>query len=364
MRIKDYDRIFFLLTSAIVVLGLFILASASLSISTERFGHSYYFLLHQIIFGLLPGLLLFYLALKIPYRYLRNIALPLLLFAIFLMFLVFLPKIGMYHGGARRWIVLGPLTFQPSEFLKFAYIVYLSAWLESKSKQLNTFKFGLLPFAIMTAFIASFLVMQPDIGTLGVLIASIFALFYLSGVKMKQLGILAGAGAVILLILIIAEPYRMDRITTFFSPNASPQGSGYQINQALIATGSGGLLGRGFGMSRQKFSYLPEPIGDSIFAVYAEEMGFLGSITLLSLFLLFFVRGINITKMAPDSFGRYLGAGLLFLITFQIIINIAAITGMIPLTGIPLSLVSYGGSAMMVTMLEVGVIFNISKQKN
>ncbi|MDO8523585.1 MAG: putative lipid II flippase FtsW [bacterium] len=363
MRIRDYDQIFFMLTSAIIIFGLFILASASLFVSADRFGQSYYYLFHQIIFGLVPGLILFYLALRIPYKYLRSYALPLLLVGIFMMFLVFVPKIGVYHGGAQRWIALGSITFQPSEFLKFAFIVYLSAWFETKTKELKSFKFGLLPFAIMTGFIASFLVMQPDIGTLGVLIVSIFALYFLSGGAMKQLGVLAGVGAVILALLILIEPYRMERLTTFLSPETNIQGSGYQINQALIATGSGGLFGRGFGMSRQKFSYLPEPIGDSIFAIFAEEMGFLGSIALLTLFLLFFVRGIKITKTAPDSFGKYLGAGLLFLIVFQAIINISAIIGLMPLTGIPLSFVSYGGSAMMITLMEVGVIFNISKQK-
>ncbi|OGF61157.1 hypothetical protein A2662_03320 [Candidatus Giovannonibacteria bacterium RIFCSPHIGHO2_01_FULL_45_33] len=364
MRIRDYDRIFFMLTSAIVISGLFILASASLSVSANRYGQSYYYLFHQIIYGIVPGLILFYLALRIPYKYLRNFALPLLLAAIFMMFLVFTP-IGVYHGGAKRWITLfGFVTFQPSEFLKFAYIVYLSAWFETRTRELKSFKFGLLPFAIMTGFVASFLIMQPDIGTLGVLIVSIFALYFLSGGEMKQLGILAGAGAVVLALLIWIEPYRMDRFTTFLRPETNIQGSGYQINQALIAAGSGGLFGRGFGMSRQKFSYLPEPIGDSIFAVFAEETGFFGSIVFLALLLLFFVRGIKITRSAPDSFGRYLGAGLLFLIIFQAIINISAIIGLVPLTGIPLSFVSYGGSAMMITLMEIGVIFNISKQTN
>lgn len=363
MRIRDYDQEFFVLTAALVVMGLFMLASASLGISANRFGNSYYYLFHQIIYGLVPGLILFYFALRIPYKYLRIYALPLLLFTIFLMFLVF-TNIGIYHGGAKRWIAIGSISFQPSELLKFSYIVYLSAWFESKIKEMKSIKFGLLPFAIMTFFIASFLVLQPDIGTLGVLIAAIFALFYLSGGNLKHIGILAVSGIAILALLIIIEPYRMERVATFLNISDNPQGSDYQINQALIATGSGGLFGKGFGLSSQKSGYLPEPIGDSIFAVLGEELGFLGSIALLILFLLFFIRGIKITRSAPDSFGRYLGASLLFLIVFQALINISAIIGLIPLTGIPLPFVSYGGSAMMITLLEVGVIFNISKQKN
>lgn len=363
MRMRDYDQQFFFLSSALVIFGLLILASASLGISTDKTGSAYYYLFHQIIYGLIPGLVLFYAALRVPYKYLRIFALPLLLISIFLMFLVFLPKIGFYHGGAKRWLNLGPITFQPSELLKFAYIVYLSAWFESKTKQIKSIKFGLIPFAIMTGFIASFLILQPDIGTLGVLVASIFALFYLSGGELKQIGILVGVGAMALVLLVLIEPYRLERVTTFFNASDNAQGSGYQINQALIATGSGGLFGRGFGLSRQKFSYLPEPIGDSIFAILAEELGFIGSIALLILFLLFFTRGIKITRSAPDSFGKFLGAGLIFLIVFQALINISAIIGIIPLTGIPLSFVSYGGSALIITLMELGVIFNISKQK-
>ncbi len=281
---SSYDNIFLMLSLAVIGAGLFILTSASLGLSTSRFGYPYYYLFHQALFGLLPGLLLMYTAYKIPYTFWRNWALPLLLVSIFLMFLVFVPKIGFFYGGARRWISIGRFSFQPSEFLKFSFIVYLASWLESRSKQVRSFTFGLLPFSIMSGFIASFLVIQPDLGTLLVLLLSVLALFFLSGGRIKQIGMLILVGVFLLVGLILVEPYRLSRVTTFLNPSSDPKGAGYQINQALIAVGSGGILGKGFGLSRQKFSYLPEPIGDSIFAIFSEEMGFVGSLFLLLLF--------------------------------------------------------------------------------
>ncbi|MBI2023322.1 putative lipid II flippase FtsW [Candidatus Giovannonibacteria bacterium] len=361
--VRSYDNVFFILSSLLVIAGLFILASSSMGISISQFGQPYYFFLHQILFGFIPGVILFYIALKIPYKFWRKWSLPLFLLSMGLMILVFIPQFGFYHGGAKRWLDLGPISFQPSELLKFSFVIYLAAWLETRSKEVSSFKFGLLPFAIMSGLIAIFLIMQPDIGTLLVLLASATALFFIRGGDLYQMGALVLIAAVILGALAIYEPYRMERINVFLHPEADPQNSGYQINQALIAAGSGGVWGRGFALSRQKFSYLPEPIGDSIFAIVAEEMGFVGSIALVALFILFFLRGILISKNAPDLFGKLLGAGLILLIIFQAFINMASILGMMPLTGIPLSFVSYGGSALAIMMLQLGIILNISKNR-
>lgn len=360
---RAYDRLFLALAVFLLVFGLFILASASLGLSQTKFGYPYYYFLHQIIFGALPGAILFYIAYKIPYFFWRRYALYVLLFGIFLMFLVFMPNLGIYHAGARRWIALGPISLQPAEFLKFAYVAYLAAWLESKSKAIGSFKFGFLPFLIMSAFIMSFLILQPDIGTLMVLLAAILALFFVSGGDIKQLLLLFFIAVVIIGVLIYIEPYRLDRVKVFLNQEQDQQGIGYQINQALNAVGSGGFWGRGFGMSRQKFGYLPEPIGDSIFAVEAEELGLVGSTILLISFFLFFFRGIWIARRTPDLFGKFLCSGILFLIMFQTLINVAAILALLPLTGIPLPFVSYGGSALVVTMAEIGIILNISKHK-
>ncbi|MBI2021160.1 putative lipid II flippase FtsW [Candidatus Giovannonibacteria bacterium] len=358
-----YDNTFFLLSLALLVAGLFILYSASIGISISKFGHPYYFLSHQILYGVIPGIILFYFSLKIPYHFWQKFSLPIMFFSIVLMFLVFIPNVGFYHGGARRWISLGPIFFQPAEILKFAYIVYLASWFDSKSKHLNSFKLGFLPFGIMSAFIASFLVLQPDIGTLGTLIVSAIALFFLSGGRISHIGLLTLIGMIILGILVFFEPYRLNRISVFFDPSYDLQGIGYQMNQAMIAIGSGGIFGRGLGLSQQKFSFLPEPVGDSVFAIFAEEMGFLGSIFILVLFLAFFWRGLEIAKQAPDLFAKLLASGFLFLIIFQAFINIAAISGLLPLTGIPLSFVSYGGSALAIMIMEIGIILNISRRK-
>ena len=351
------------LSVSITLFGLFILTSASLGISAYQFGGPYYYLLHQILFGFLPGLAAIFITSRLHYTFWRNYALYILLAAILLTALVFIPGIGFFHGGAHRWLNIGFFSFQPSEFLKLAYIIYLAAWLESKSKSISSFKFGFLPFVIMSAFIASFLIMQPDIGTLGVLMASILALFFVSGGSVRQLLGLSGALVLILGLLVAIEPYRLERVKVFLNPAHDVEGTGYQINQALIAAGSGGFWGRGFGLSRQKFSYLPEPIGDSIFAIVAEELGFIGGAVLLSLFLFLFLRGMRISRHAPDDFGRLLACGIMFLIIFQVLINVSAIIGLLPLTGIPLSFVSYGGSALAVTLAEIGIVLNISRYK-
>lgn len=357
------DKIFFGISVSLLLFGLFILTSASLGISTYKFGAPYYYLLRQFAFGVLPGLILLYLTSKMHYALWRRFALPILLFAIFLTFLVFVPSAGYYHAGARRWISVGPVSFQPSELLKLAYIIYLAAWLESKAKSITSFKLGFLPFLIMSGFIASFLVMQPDVGTLGVLMVSVFMLFFVSGGNWKQMLWLAAILIFILGVLVAIEPYRLARLKVFINPSHDLEGAGYQINQALIAVGSGGFWGRGFGLSRQKFNYLPEPIGDSVFAIAAEELGFLGSFVLIFLMLLFFLRGMRIAARAPDAFARLLASGIMFLITFQALINISAIIGLFPLTGIPLSFVSHGGSALAITLAEVGIMLNISKYR-
>ena len=357
------DRVFLGLSVVITLCGLFILTSASLGISTYQFGAPYYYFFHQILFGFLPGVIALYITSCLHYFFWRNYALPILLFAIALTSLVFMPSVGYFYGGAHRWLDLGFISFQPSEFLKLAYIIYLAAWLESKSNQISSFKFGFLPFVIMSAFIASFLIMQPDIGTLGVLMASILALFFVSGGSVRQILWLGGALTCILGLLVIIEPYRIERVKVFFNSSHDLEGSGYQINQALIAAGSGGFWGRGFGLSRQKFSYLPEPIGDSIFAIVAEELGFVGGIALLFLFLFLFLRGMRISRHAPDDFGKLLACGIMFLIIFQVLINVSAIIGLLPLTGIPLSFVSYGGSALFMNLAAIGIVLNISRYR-
>ncbi|TSC77577.1 MAG: Uncharacterized protein G01um101433_542 [Parcubacteria group bacterium Gr01-1014_33] len=274
---------------------------------------------------------------------------------------IFIPEISYSWGGARRWLTFGGLSFQPSELLKFSFIVYLAAWLEARKKEVASIPYGVAPFVLMVGIIAIFLVMQPDIGTLGIIVGTAGVLYLLGGGRIPQMMALSGFGAILGYILIHLAPYRLHRMLVFLNPGLDPQGIGYQINQAFIAIGSGGFWGLGFGKSIQKYNYLPEPINDSIFAIFAEEMGFIGVLLLAACFLFFFWRALWIAKRAPDSFGTLLAAGIGTSITLQAFVNMAAISGLVPLTGIALPFVSYGGTTLAITLASVGVLLNISK---
>jgi cell division protein FtsW len=245
---------------------------------------------------------------------------------------------------------------------KLSIIIYLAAWLESRGthKIKDVFE-GLLPFLGIMGLIGFLIIKQPDTGTLGVIVISSFAIFFISGARIQHLASLGAIGTLVLWILVKIEPYRLDRISAFLDPGADPQGIGYQINQALLAVGSGGILGVGLGHSRQKFNYLPEPVGDSIFAVIGEELGLIGAAMLVILFVALAMRGIKIAKNAPDMFGKLLAAGITIWIVMQAFINISANIALVPLTGIPLPFISYGGTSLVFLMAAVGILLNISK---
>ncbi len=339
------------------------LASAFLGPAAEKAKNFYSALSRQLVIGILGGGLLLFLASRVPYRFWQKIALPLFLGTFFLTALVFEPHIGILHGGARRWIGIGSLSFQPSELLKFGFIVYLSAWLVSRKKEVSSFKSGLFPFLVIIAFVAVLLIMEPNISTLLLISFTAISLFFIAGGRFKQIAIAAAIGAAIFTAAVFLKPYLMSRIEVFLNPGENTQGAGYQLNQAEIAIGSGGILGKGFGMSIQKFNYLPEPTGDSIFAIIGEEFGFIGTSSLIILFLIFLYRGVLISSRAPDDFGRLLGSGIVIMIVAQPFMNIAAMTSLFPLMGLPLLFISQGGSALALTLLEVGVLLNISKYR-
>jgi cell division protein FtsW len=275
------------------------------------------------------------------------------------------PGIGSKVYGASRWIQLGPFSFQPSEMAKLAMIIYLAAWLESRgTKRIKDVFEGLLPFLGIMGLIGFLIMKQPDTGTLGVIVLTSFAIFFVSGARMDHLFFMSGIGTLALWILVKIEPYRFDRILAFMNPGADPQGIGYQINQALLAVGSGGFFGVGLGHSRQKFNYLPEPVGDSIFAVIGEELGLIGGFVLIILFVALAVRGIKIAKNAPDMFGRLVATGITMWIVLQAFINIGANIALVPFTGIPLPFISYGGTSLIFLMAAVGILLNISQQAN
>lgn len=358
---RAVDKPLLILTTAIFVMGLFILASASMVISQKNFGTIWFYVLRQFLYGGIVGGIAFAITQRIPYHLWRKLALPLMIISLILLAALFIPNISFTAGGARRWLKFWDFSFQPSEILKFSFIIYLASWLSRRTKEVASMSYGMAPFSMMLAIVSIFLIMQPDIGTLGVVIVSAGALYFLGGGKISQIAMLSGLGIIVLYFLVQLAPYRLQRILVFLKPSTDPQGIGYQINQAFIAIGSGGFWGLGFGKSLQKYSYLPEPMGDSIFAIAAEELGFVGAAGLVFLFAAFLWRSIFIAKRAPDLFGKLLAAGIVVVIMMQAFINMAAISGLLPLTGIPLPLVSYGGTSLVITLASIGILLNISK---
>ena len=375
------DYILLSVVAILILLGIVILASTSATLSQERFGSPTFYLFRHILVGLIPGILLGFLAFKIPLSFLKKWAPVLLLANLCLMVLVFVPGIGLTFGGATRWINLGFISFQPSEFLKLSFILYLAVWLSNRIPhqpvssrrtrledkfspgwaEKKVFSQTLVAFLIVSGLISLLLILQPDISTLGIIIASGALIYFLAGTPLKHNLLIFSGGITGLLLLIKIAPYRLERFLVFLEPGLDPMGSGYHIKQALIAIGSGGIIGRGLAMSVQRFGFLPQPMSDSIFAIFSEETGFIGSLILISLFLIFAWQGFKIAKGAQDKFCKLACFGLTIWIILQAFVNIGAMVGILPLTGIPLPFVSYGGSALVAQLIGVGLLLNISK---
>ncbi|MFC1687846.1 putative lipid II flippase FtsW [Patescibacteria group bacterium] len=346
----------------IVIFGIVMLMSASSVVSYERFGSSNYLVNHQILYGLLFGIVGLFAAFKIDYHRYRKLAFPLLAFTFLLLVAVFIPNIGYEFGGAKRWISLGTTTFQPTELLKLTFLIYLATWLEKRGEAIKDAAYGLIPFLIILGVIATLVMMQPDLGTMTIIALISIVVYYVAGAPLKHFFWMMGGGAILLFLLIQTSGYRASRFTVFLNPSLDPQGIGYHINQALLAIGSGGLFGLGLGHSRQKYNFLPEVTGDSIFAVIAEELGFIIAVGLIILFIVLLVRGFSIASRAPDMYGKLLATGITSWFVIQALINVGAMVGLLPLTGIPLPFVSYGSSALAISLIAVGVLINISKQ--
>ncbi|MEK9209220.1 MAG: putative peptidoglycan glycosyltransferase FtsW [Patescibacteria group bacterium] len=359
---KQYDKVFLGIVIALLIFGVLAFSSASLGLAMRKGLDFYNSILKQFFLGMGLGIFALILASKIDYHFWRKISLLIFAAGVVLTLLVFVPGLGIGHGGAIRWLDLKIITFQPSEFLKFGFILYLASWMASRKNEIGSLKFGFLPFLIMVGLVSFLLIIQPDIGTLGVISLSAAFLFFVGGGRFLQIGVFLLAAFGLLVVLVFFQPHLLPRIQVFLNPDIDPQGIGYQLRQSLIALGSGGIFGRGFGMSVQKFSYLPEPMGDSIFAVIGEEFGFLGTVFVVVIFLFFLLRGMAVAKNAPDFFGRLLGFGLVILIVVQSFVNISAMSGLIPLTGLPLLFISQGGTALAMTLAEVGILLNISKK--
>ncbi|MDD5083503.1 MAG: putative lipid II flippase FtsW [Candidatus Moranbacteria bacterium] len=359
---SQFDSKLLFAVCALLGIGLVAIASAGIFYAETRFNDDYFFFKRQLLFGILPGALSLYFFQRADYHRWQKVVVPLFLLNVILLILVFIPGIGGKIYGASRWVQIGPLSFQPSEMTKLVVILYLAAWFVGKGKEKVSDLFeGLVPFLAIFSVIAFLILKQPDTGTLGVIFLISMAIFFAAGARLSHLGMLLVGGMAVLGILIKLAPYRLQRFLVFLNPDLDPQGVGYHVSQALLAIGSGGFWGLGLGHSRQKFNYLPEPVTDSIFAIFSEEWGFIGALVVLSLFVFLAWRGFFIAKHAADDFGKLVAVGIVMWITTQAFINIAAISGLIPLTGIPLPFISYGGTSLVFLMSGVGILLNISR---
>jgi len=360
---KSVDTAFLLTASALVVVGLLIFTSAALGLLARDGGASFTSVaVSQLILGLVFGCILSYIVARTDYRIWRTYTPYLFGFALLLTLLTFVPHVGLTLKGASRWISLGPISFQPSELLKFATVAFLAAMYASHYKQIGTWRWGILPLLFIAGSATLLVLRQPDTASAMIIALAATVMLFTAGGKLSHLAILALVGAALVGLAAYERPYVAERLQTFINQGADPQGAGWQIQQSLISVGSGGLLGRGFGQSIEKFSYLPEPIGDSIFAVAGEEFGFVGSGILLGLFVAFAVFGLRIAARAPEPFGGLLAVGIVVLIVGQSFFNIASTLGLVPLVGVPLIFVSHGGTALAIALVEVGVLLSISRR--
>lgn len=351
-----------MVTCALVVFGLLIFTSAALGL-LARDGASFTSVaVNQLLLGLVCGGVALWVFSRLDYRKWARYTPYFFGFAMVLTTLTFVPHIGLELKGAARWIVVGPITFQPVELLKLAVVAFLAAIFAARMRQIDTIRGGVAPLAIIVGLAAGILLAQPDTDGAAILAFAALSMLFAAGGKAWHILaiILIGVGAVGF--AAYERPYLMERFTTFLHPDSDPRGAGYQLNQSLIAVGSGEVVGKGFGQSIEKFSFLPEPIGDSIFAVAAEEFGFLGSVVLVLLYASVALLGLRIAARAPDPFGGLLVVGIVILIIGQSFMNIASIVGLIPLSGLPLIFVSHGGTALAISLAEIGILLSVSRR--
>ncbi|HAZ16853.1 MAG TPA: putative lipid II flippase FtsW [Candidatus Jacksonbacteria bacterium] len=356
------DWVLFGMVIALVVLGCIMLSSASVVVASDRFSDSYYYIKLQIVRGIVPGLLLAAVFSFIDYHVWRKFAKLFLIIALILLVVVLIPGIGTVAGGAQRWIGLGYFSFQPSEIVKLFLVIYLAAWMTKHQQAIKETWKTFLPFLSLILPVGLLMVLQPDIGTFGLIAVVALAMYSIAHAPWRQIGAFVGIGIAFIAVIAKIEPYRLARLLVFMNPNIDPQGIGYQLNQSLLAVGSGGLWGMGLGRSRQKYQFLPEVMGDSIFAVMAEELGFFLTLGVLALFVVLVYRGMLVAGKAPDDFGKFLTIGLVLWVGFQAGINICAMLGIFPLTGVPLPFISYGSTAMVSTLVAMGIVMNVSRQ--
>lgn len=354
---KHQQLIIFFLPIILTTIGLVFIFEASSVTAFRTLNDSFYYLKLQALWFFI-GVVIMVLFASFDYRRLYYVAFPALLVSMVLLIGVLIPGIGHKVSGARRWIDLGILKIQPSEIVKFSIILYLSSWFTNREKNRFLSYFGLL------AFILGLIMLQPDMGTAIIVFNIFIVLYFLSGYKLHYLLFLIPAAGAGFIMLVKTSPYRMRRLLAFLNPDLDPLGITYHVKQILISLSSGGILGRGFSGSRQKYQFLPEAHTDSIFAIIGEEFGFVGAFILISLYIYLIYKAYSIAKNAKDNYGRLLAGAIFSLLSFQVIVNLGSMVNLIPLTGVPLPFISYGGSSLLVFFALMGILINIGKHTN
>ncbi|WP_137789737.1 stage V sporulation protein E [Bacillus sp. E(2018)] len=354
------DIIMIVVTLMLLSIGIIMVYSASADLGLYKFDDAFFFAKRQLLFAGV-GIAAMFFIMNINYMTWRVWSKILLIICFVLLIAVLIPGIGMVRGGARSWIGVGAFSIQPSEFMKLAMITFLAKYLSEHQKKITSLKKGLVPTLGLVMIAFGMIMLQPDLGTGAVMVGTSIVMVFVAGARISHFVGMALIGLVGLAGLIISAPYRIKRITSFLDPWSDPLGSGFQIIQSLYSLGPGGLLGLGLGQSRQKFGYLPEPQTDFIFAILSEELGFIGAVFVLILFSLLLWRGIRIALGAPDLFGSFLAIGIIGMVAIQVMINIGVVTGLMPVTGITLPFLSYGGSSLTLMLASIGVILNISR---
>jgi cell division protein FtsW len=354
------DLILIIVTLSLLAVGLTMVYSASAIWAEYKFDDSFFFAKRQMLFAGV-GIVAMFFIMNVDYWTWRTWAKVIIITCFVLLLLVLIPGVGNVRNGSRSWIGVGAFSVQPSEFMKLAMIAFLAKYLSERQKLITSFTKGLVPSLGLVFLAFGLIMLQPDLGTGTVMVGTCVVMIFISGARIRHfvfLGLLGVAGFVA---LVLSAPYRIKRITSFLDPWEDPLGSGFQIIQSLYAIGPGGLFGLGLGQSRQKFFYLPEPQTDFIFAILSEELGFIGGSFVILLFALLLWRGIRIALGAPDLYGSFLAVGIVAMIAIQVMINIGVVTGLMPVTGITLPFLSYGGSSLTLMLMAIGVLLNVSR---
>ena len=351
-----------IIAAVLAAVGLIMVFSASAVVAGNRFHDSIYFLKRQLVW-LLLGFLLLQVASRLDYTVWRRLALPVLGVTALCLIVVLIPSLGLMAKGARRWLKLGPFSMQPAELAKLVVILYLANYLTNKEGRLQDFASGVLPPLVIVGLLSGLVLLQPDLGTVVVIGTVTMGLLFLAGAPLRYLGGLVLIAVPVAGALILGSSYRRQRLMTFLAPWKDPTDAGFQVTQSFLAFGSGGPFGVGLGEGKQKLFFLPEAHTDFVLALIGEELGFLGTVAIMALFAMLVLKGFQIAGRAREPFGRYLALGIALLFGVQSLINACVVTGLLPTKGLTLPLVSYGGSSLMVSLLCIGILLSISRDR-